>query len=93
MMVNLPKPPKSSLFGSWTVTPRAASVAYGANRTMSSDRTEKSLKAYDDSPFPRVTWHSFVMGVFVSMGGFIFGYDTGTLHRALGTLYSLDWEQ
>ena len=33
--------------------------------------------SYDDSPIPRLTIHSFIMGVFVSMGGFIFGYDTG----------------
>ena len=35
--------------------------------------------AYDDSPVPRLTIHSFIMGVFVSMGGFIFGYDTGQI--------------
>lgn len=34
---------------------------------------------YDDAPVPRLTIHSFIMGVFVSMGGFIFGYDTGQI--------------
>lgn len=34
---------------------------------------------YDEIPIPRLTIHSFIMGVFVSMGGFIFGYDTGQI--------------
>lgn len=37
----------------------------------------KSLADLDYSPLRRVTWASFYMGVLVSMGGFIFGYDTG----------------
>ena len=37
----------------------------------------KSLADLDYSPLTRVTWASFYMGVLVSMGGFIFGYDTG----------------
>lgn len=32
-----------------------------------------------DTPIPLVTWRSFVMGLFVSMGGFTFGYDTGQI--------------
>ncbi|KAL3424911.1 High-affinity fructose transporter ght6-like protein 1 [Phlyctema vagabunda] len=40
---------------------------------------EKYRGPYDDSPIPRVTIHSFIMGVFVSMGGFVFGYDTGQI--------------
>lgn len=32
---------------------------------------------YDDSPVKFLTVRSFLMGVLVSMGGFIFGYDTG----------------
>jgi SP family sugar:H+ symporter-like MFS transporter len=39
---------------------------------------------YDDSPIPRLSIHSFIMGVFVSMGGFIFGYDTGQVSGYLG---------
>lgn len=31
----------------------------------------------DDSHIPRVTWRSLSMGLLVSMGGLIFGYDTG----------------
>lgn len=38
-----------------------------------------SQDGYDTSPLPRLTWASVFMGVLVSMGGFIFGYDTGEL--------------
>jgi MFS transporter, SP family, sugar:H+ symporter len=39
----------------------------------------KHAGRHDESPIPLLTIHSFVMGVFVSMGGFIFGYDTGQI--------------
>jgi len=42
-----------------------------------SDQARKSLGDLDYSPLRRVTWASFYMAVLVSMGGFIFGYDTG----------------
>ncbi|PYH93848.1 monosaccharide transporter [Aspergillus ellipticus CBS 707.79] len=32
-----------------------------------------------DTPIPLLTWRSFTMGIFVSMGGFLFGYDTGQI--------------
>lgn len=32
-----------------------------------------------DTPIPLLTWRSSVMGLFVSMGGFLFGYDTGQI--------------
>lgn len=38
-----------------------------------------------DSPIPLLTWRSIVMGIFVSMGGFIFGYDTGQISGFLQT--------
>ncbi|KAI8635676.1 general substrate transporter [Xylariaceae sp. FL1651] len=41
-------------------------------------KTEKEA-SLDYSPLPRVTKRSFVMGVLVSMGGLIFGYDTGQI--------------
>jgi len=62
-----------------------------ANRKASSSDGETShsekqpyVGPYDNSPIPRVTIHSFIMGVFVSMGGFIFGYDTGQISGFLG---------
>ncbi|GAB1217051.1 hypothetical protein ATERTT37_006273 [Aspergillus terreus] len=32
-----------------------------------------------DSPVPFLTWRSFFLGAFVSIGGIIFGYDTGQI--------------
>lgn len=39
---------------------------------------EKEAGVYDDSPVRFLSVRSLAMGVLVSMGGFIFGYDTGT---------------
>ncbi|KAK6388497.1 hypothetical protein LTR65_007834 [Meristemomyces frigidus] len=39
---------------------------------------------YDHSQLPRATWRVFVMAILVSMGGFIFGYDTGQISGFLG---------
>ena len=38
---------------------------------------EKEAGVYDDTPVRFLSPRSFAMGVLVSMGGFIFGYDTG----------------
>ncbi|PWY81618.1 monosaccharide transporter [Aspergillus sclerotioniger CBS 115572] len=40
---------------------------------------EKSGEVIVDTPIPLLTWRSFLMGIFVSMGGFLFGYDTGQI--------------
>ena len=39
----------------------------------------KSLANLDYSPLRRVTAASLYMGLLISMGGFIFGYDTGQI--------------
>ncbi|KAL3469064.1 general substrate transporter [Aspergillus californicus] len=45
-----------------------------------SDSTaEKDNGLIDDSPVKYLTWRSFVLGIVVSMGGFIFGYSTGQI--------------
>ncbi|CAO2652095.1 Nn.00g003780.m01.CDS01 [Neocucurbitaria sp. VM-36] len=36
-------------------------------------------EGYDNTPLPRLTWKGFWMAILVSMGGFIFGYDTGQI--------------
>lgn len=40
---------------------------------------EKEAGLYDDSPVKFLSMRSFAMGILVSMGGFIFGYDTGQI--------------
>lgn len=40
--------------------------------------TEKGPELVN-TPIPLLTWRSTVMGLFVSMGGFLFGYDTGQI--------------
>lgn len=40
---------------------------------------EKAPSDAVDTPIPLLTWRSAVMGLFVSMGGFVFGYDTGQI--------------
>ncbi|KAF2122876.1 MFS monosaccharide transporter-like protein [Lophiotrema nucula] len=41
-------------------------------------------EGFDTTPLPRLTWASISMGILVSMGGFIFGYDTGQISGFLG---------
>lgn len=36
-----------------------------------------------DTPVPYLTWRSLTMGVFISIGGIIFGYDTGQISGIL----------
>lgn len=43
----------------------------------SNSAVEKDHVMLDDSPVKYLTWRSFILGVVVSMGGFIFGYSTG----------------
>lgn len=47
--------------------------------SVSTVEREKGPNDVVDGPIPLLTVRSFVMGVFVSMGGFLFGYDTGQI--------------
>lgn len=47
--------------------------------SVSTVEREKGQQEMVDTPIPLFTVRSFVMGVFVSMGGFLFGYDTGQI--------------
>lgn len=35
--------------------------------------------SFDETKIPFVTWRSLILGAFVSIGGIIFGYDTGQI--------------
>ncbi|KAL4783630.1 general substrate transporter [Aspergillus varians] len=45
----------------------------------SDSAAEKDNGIVDDSPVQYLTWRSFILGIVVSMGGFIFGYSTGQI--------------
>ncbi|KAL1999756.1 hypothetical protein VTN02DRAFT_4073 [Thermoascus thermophilus] len=47
-------------------------------RTLDADR-EKHAGPYEDTPIPMLTWRTLLMGAFVSIGGIVFGYDTGQI--------------
>ncbi|KAF3398393.1 High-affinity fructose transporter ght6 [Penicillium rolfsii] len=47
--------------------------------SVSTAEREKAANDVVDTPIPLLTWRSALMGVFVSMGGFLFGYDTGQI--------------
>jgi SP family sugar:H+ symporter-like MFS transporter len=47
--------------------------------SVSTNEREKGRGDFVDTPIPLLTWRSLVMGLFVSMGGFLFGYDTGQI--------------
>ncbi|KIV89186.1 hypothetical protein, variant 1 [Exophiala mesophila] len=51
---------------------------YNPHSDQSTD-ARKSLADLDYSPLRRITLQSFLMGILISMGGFIFGYDTGQI--------------
>ena len=43
------------------------------------DHEKRRSSSLDESPIPWVTWRSLVLGAFASVGGIIFGYDTGQI--------------
>ncbi|KAJ5161661.1 hypothetical protein N7492_007053 [Penicillium capsulatum] len=47
--------------------------------SVSTVEREKDAGGVVDTPIPLLTWRSSIMGLFVSMGGFLFGYDTGQI--------------
>lgn len=49
-----------------------------------STTAEKDNLTLDDSPVKYLTWRSFILGLCVSMGGFIFGYSTGMCVTYIG---------
>ncbi|KAJ5826771.1 Major facilitator superfamily domain general substrate transporter [Penicillium robsamsonii] len=47
--------------------------------SISTNEHEKGPNDLVDTPVPLLTWRSFTMCILVSMGGFLFGYDTGQI--------------
>jgi len=43
------------------------------------DHEKRRSSSFDESRVPWVTWRSLTLGAFVSIGGVIFGYDTGQI--------------
>ncbi|GAA5230754.1 hypothetical protein GCM10025794_34130 [Massilia kyonggiensis] len=66
-----------SKFGKPAVEQHEDSQATTPARTDST--LEKDSDLIDDSPVKYLTWRSFILGIVVSMGGFVFGYATGKL--------------
>ena len=56
------------------------SASQAETPTRSDSNLEKDTSILDDSPVKYLTWWTFILGLCVSMGGFIFGYSTGRLH-------------
>ncbi|KAG2413586.1 hypothetical protein HFD88_002775 [Aspergillus terreus] len=61
--------------------PRAEQQEHSESATpaRSESHLEKDHQMLDDSPVTYLTWRSFILGIVVSMGGFIFGYSTGQI--------------
>lgn len=52
-------------------------------KEISAQHAESHAGQLVDTPVRMVTGHSLVMALFVSMGGFLFGYDTGQISGIL----------
>lgn len=59
--------------------PPAQDNSQSSTPARSDSTAEKDNGIIDDSPVKYLTWRSFMLGICVSMGGFIFGYSTGNL--------------
>lgn len=57
--------------------PSAQDNSQSSTPARSDSNAEKDTGIIDDSPVKYLTWRSFMLGICVSMGGFIFGYSTG----------------
>ncbi|EAS29564.3 sugar porter (SP) family MFS transporter [Coccidioides immitis RS] len=65
-------------------------IHFGRNRAsselekdVSAQHAEAQAGQFVETPIRWVTLHSVIMGMFVSMGGFLFGYDTGQISGIL----------
>lgn len=59
--------------------PKQQDASQSSTPARSDSSLEKENGILDDSPVKYLTWRSFMLGIVVSMGGFIFGYSTGQI--------------
>ncbi|KAL2357250.1 MFS transporter [Cryomyces antarcticus] len=62
---------------SWVAWPSSGARHSESDKALRPSENPHDAALYDNSPLPWLTFASFIIGVLVSMGGFIFGYDIG----------------
>lgn len=69
----------SSLMSRFKPQVEQKELSQSSTPARSESNAERDHVMLDDSPVKYLTWRSFILGIVVSMGGFIFGYSTGQI--------------
>jgi len=78
-MADVPTPRKKTFAQKLHISPWVYYDDVNPGNTAHGIQARTSLSGLDYSPLRLVTMPSFVMGILVSMGGFLFGFDTGQI--------------